>query len=143
MPQLHEGLEAIKGNLHAPNFYEVLFNVYGQLRNISIDYGVMEKSQRVYLIKGDFSWSDVGSWEEVYQLSEKDKDGNAIVGNVFTDLTAESYIYSPDKFAAVIGADNFIIINTDDALLICRRDKAQDVKKIIEHLKFSKMTDHI
>ena len=103
----------------------------------------MEKSQKVFLTKGDFSWSDVGSWEEVYQLSEKNEDGNAIIGKVFTDMTSESYIYSPDKFTAVIGAENFIVINTDDALLICRRDKAQDVKKIIEHLKYSKLNEHL
>ena len=143
MPELYEGLETIKKSMHAPNFGEVLGNVYGQLKNVSIDYGIMEKSQKVFLTKGDFSWSDVGSWEEVYQLSDKDEDGNAIVGKVFTDDTSESYIYSPDKFTAVIGAENFIVINTDDALLICRRDKAQDVKKVIEHLKFSKMTDHL
>jgi mannose-1-phosphate guanylyltransferase len=143
MPELYEGLEQIKKSMHAPDFEAVLSNVYGQLKNISIDYGIMEKSQKVFLIKGDFSWSDVGSWEEVYQLSEKNEAGNALVGKIFTDGTSESYIFSPDKFTAVIGAENFIVINTDDALLICRRDKAQDVKKIIEHLKFSKMIDHL
>jgi mannose-1-phosphate guanylyltransferase len=143
MPELYEGLEHIKKSIHAPDFEEVLSQVYGQLKNISIDYGIMEKSQKVFLTKGDFSWSDVGSWEEVYQLSEKNVEGNALVGKIFTDGTSESYIYSPDKLTAVIGAENFIVINTDDALLICRRDKAQDVKKIIEHLKFSKMIDHL
>jgi len=143
MPELYEGLEQIKKSMHAPDFEAVLSNVYGQLKNISIDYGIMEKSQKVFLTKGDFSWSDVGSWEEVYQLSEKNEEGNALVGKIFTDGTSESYIFSPDKFTAVIGAENFIVINTDDALLICRRDKAQDVKKIIEHLKFSKMIDHL
>ena len=143
MPELYSGLESIKKSIYEPNFEEVLSNVYGQLRNISVDYGIMEKSQKVFLTKGDFSWSDVGSWEEVYQLSEKNEEGNAIVGKVFTDGTSESYIYSPDKFTAVIGADNFIVINTDDALLICRRDKAQDVKKVIEHLKFNKIVEHL
>jgi len=143
MPELYEGLEQIKKSMHASDFEAVLSKVYGQLKNISIDYGIMEKSQKVFLIKGDFSWSDVGSWEEVYQLSEKNEEGNAVIGKVFTDMTSESYIYSPDKFTAVIGAENFIVINTEDALLICRRDKAQDVKKIIEHLKFSKMIDHL
>ena len=69
--------------------------------------------------------------EEVYQLSEKNEDGNAIIGKVFTDMTSESYIYSPDKFTAVIGAENFIVINTDDALLICRRDKARMLKRLL------------
>lgn len=143
MPELYAGLESIKKSIHAPNFEEVLTNLYGQLRNISVDYGIMEKSQKVFLTKGDFSWSDVGSWEEVYQLSEKNEEGNAVVGKVFTDGTSDSYIFSPNKFTAVIGAENFIVINTDDALLICRRDKAQEVKKVIEHLKFNKIVDHL
>lgn len=143
MPELHQGLETLKKNLNTFKFQDVLSKVYGQLRSISIDYGIMEKSQKVFLTKGDFKWSDVGSWEEVYQLSEKNDDGNAIVGKVFTDDTSESYIYSPDKFTAVLGAENFIIINTDEALLVCRRDKAQDVKKIIEHLKFNKINEHL
>lgn len=143
MPELSEGLEIIKKDIKTSNFTEVLINVYGQLRKISIDYGVMEKSQKVFLVKGDFGWSDVGSWEEVYQLSPKNDEGNALVGQVFTDDTTESYIYSPNKFTAVIGAENFIVINTDDALLICRRDKAQDVKKVIEHLKYNKITEHL
>lgn len=143
MPELNDGLEIIKKHLHSENFSEVLAQVYGQLRSISIDYGIMEKSQKVYLIKGDFGWSDVGSWEEVYLLSPRDNDGNAIIGKVFADNTSDSYIYSPGKFTAVIGAENFIIINTDDALLVCRRDKAQEVKKVIEHLKFNKLNDHL
>ncbi len=143
MPDLHEGLEELKPSLGTPGFGDSLANVYGKLRNISIDYGIMEKSQNVYLIKGEFSWSDVGSWEEVYQLSGKDENGNAVVGNIFTEMTVDSYIYSPDKFASVIGVDNLIIINTNDALLVCRRDKSQDVKKIVDHLKINKLTEYL
>lgn len=143
MPDLHEGLDELKPSLNSPHFNETLADVYGKLRNISIDYGIMEKSQNVYLIKGEFSWSDVGSWEEVYQLTDKDENGNAVVGNIFTEMTVDSYIYSPDKFTSVIGVDNLIIINTDDALLVCRRDKSQDVKKIVDHLKINKLTEYL
>ncbi len=143
MPDLHEGLDELKPSLNSPQFNETLANVYGKVRNISIDYGIMEKSQNVYLIKGEFTWSDVGSWEEVYQLSGKDENGNAIVGNIFTEMTVDSYIYSPDKFTSVIGVDNLIIINTHDALLVCRRDKSQDVKKVVDHLKMNKLTEYL
>ncbi len=143
MPDLHEGLSELNPTLNTPQFIDTLANVYGKLRNISIDYGIMEKSQNVYLIKGEFSWSDVGSWEEVYQLTDKDENGNAVVGNIFTEMTADSYIYSPGKFTSVIGVDNLIIINTDDALLVCRRDKSQDVKKIVDHLKINKLTEYL
>jgi mannose-1-phosphate guanylyltransferase len=143
MPDLNEGLNELIPSINTPDFYTTLANVYGKLRNISIDYGIMEKSQNVYLIKGEFSWSDVGSWEEVYQLMEKDENGNSLVGNIFTEMTVDSYVYSPDKFTSVIGVDNLIIINTDNALLVCRRDKSQDVKKIVDHLKINKLTEYL
>ncbi len=103
----------------------------------------MEKSTRVFLTKGSFNWSDVGSWEEVYQLSDKNENGNATVGNVYINMVNDSYVYSPDKVTAVIGLDNVIVINDNDNLLICRRDKAQDVKEVVEFLKMNKMDEHL
>lgn len=143
MPDLYEGIEKIRNDIDTPRYLSTLNNVYGQVKNISIDYGIMEKSQHVYLTKGSFSWNDVGSWEEVYQLSEKNSSGNAATGNVFLEKTVDSYVYSPKKFSAVIGVDNLIIINTDDALLVCRRDNAQDVKKVVDYLKINKLSDHL
>lgn len=143
MPDLYEGLLKIKENFDSPDFSEKLSEVYGQLKSISIDYGIMEKSDKVFLVKGQFSWSDVGSWEAVYELSDKDQDGNVKVGTVYTDMVLDSYIHSPDKFTAVIGLDNVIVINCNDALLICKRDKAQDVKNIIDYLKLNKLDDHL
>ena len=143
LPDLHEGLQTISSSINTDKFENTLAIVYGQLKNISIDYGIMEKSQKVFLTKGNFPWSDVGSWEEVYQLTSKDSDGNAKVGNIFTEMTADSYIYSPNKFASVIGLDNVIVINTDDALLVCRRDLSQDVKKVIDHLKINKLKEYL
>ena len=143
MPDLQEELEVISKKVGKPDFDKTVFNSYGQLKSISIDYGIMEKSKKVYLTKGEFSWSDVGSWEEVYQLSGKNNDGNSVNGNVYTERTIDSYIYSPDKFTAVIGAENLIIINTEDALLVCRRDNCQDVKKVVDYLKINKLTEHL
>jgi len=143
MPDLYEGLVAIENSLSHPNFKEELKSVYAQLKKISIDYGIMEKSKKVFLTKGSFNWSDVGSWEEVYQLSEKNDNGNAAVGKVYTNMVSDSYIYSPDKITAIIGLDNVIVINHNDTLLICRRDKAQDVKEIVDYLKINKMDEYL
>lgn len=143
MPELSEGLHKIEKDLNSPDFEKTVATVYGQLRNISIDYGVMEKSNKVFLTKGNFIWSDVGSWEEVYQLSEKDPNGNAIKGNTYTEMTVDSFIYSPNKFTAAIGVENLIIVNTDDALLVCRRDHSQEVRKVVDHLKMNKLTEHL
>jgi len=143
MPDLYEGLVAIENSLSHPNFKEELKSVYAQLKKISIDYGIMEKSKKVFLTKGSFNWSDVGSWEEVYQLTEKNENGNAVVGKVYTNLVSDSYIYSPDKVTAIIGLDNVIVINHNDTVLICRRDKAQDVKEIVDYLKINKMDEYL
>jgi mannose-1-phosphate guanylyltransferase len=143
MPDLYEGLMQIKDQINSAEFINNLSNIYGQLRSVSIDYGIMEKSENVFLVKGKFSWSDVGSWEAVYQLSKKDQEGNVKVGSIYTDMVLDSYIYSPDNFTAVIGVDNVIVINYKDTLLVCRRDKAQDVKNIIDYLKLNKLNDHL
>lgn len=143
MPDLYEGLELLRKDFDTPYFDKTLTNVYGQLRSISIDYGIMEKSRKVYLMKGVFDWSDVGSWEEVYQLTDKDSNGNAVNGSVYTDQTSDSYIYSPHHFTAVIGVENLVVINTGSATLICRRDRAQEVKKIVDYLKKQKNNDLI
>lgn len=143
MPDLYEGLAEIEKSLLGKNFKEELKTVYAQLKKISIDYGIMEKSSKVYLTKGTFNWSDVGSWEEVYQLSSKDEKGNSTEGKVYTNNVNDSYIYSPGKVTAVIGLDNVIVINHEDTVLICRRDKAQDVKEIVEYLKMNKMDEYL
>lgn len=143
MPDLYEGLVSIEKSLTSSNFKEELKSVYAQLKKISIDYGVMEKSSKVFLTKGSFNWSDVGSWEEVYQLSEKNENGNAIVGKVYTNMVNDSYVYSPDKITAVIGVDNLIVIHHEDTVLICRRDKAQNVKEIVDYLKMNRLDEYL
>lgn len=142
MPELAEALKNISA-ADPISFEKILLNEYGQLRSVSIDYGVMEKSHKVFLIKGQFTWSDVGSWEEVHQLTAKDKNDNALVGEVYTDKTSDSYVYSPNKFTAVIGLDNVIVINTNDALLVCKRENAQEVKKVVDFIKLNKLNDYL
>jgi mannose-1-phosphate guanylyltransferase len=102
MPDLWEGLQKIAEAIGTNDFEKTLNNVYGRLKNISIDYGVMEKSGKVFSTKGEFAWSDVGSWDEVYQLSEKTNEGNVLNGNIYSDMTNDSFIFSPEKFTAVI-----------------------------------------
>jgi len=143
MPELGKALKNIAVAYKTAEFEKILLEEYGQLRSVSIDYGIMEKSHKVFLTKGKFTWSDVGSWEEVHQLSNKDKNDNSITGNVYTDKTSDSYIYSPEKFTAVIGLDNVIIINTDDALLVCNRENAQEVKKVVDYIKLNKLNDYL
>lgn len=143
MPELYQGLEKIQKSLLKDDFQKQVELVYGMLKSISIDYGVMEKSDKVYVVRGYFGWSDVGSWEEVYQLSHKDENGNAIYGECFLDDVKNSYIYSQNKFSAVLGLENIIVINTEDALLVANRTHAQDVKKVVDYLKLNKKNEYL
>jgi mannose-1-phosphate guanylyltransferase len=120
-----------------------LEKAYGIIRGISIDYGVMEKAQKVFVIPGDFGWSDIGSWDEVYRLAGKDERGNSITGTVIQKDTNNSFIYSPEKVVATIGIDDLIIVNTPDALLICKRGKSQDVKEVSDYLKRKQMNEYL
>ncbi len=137
LPDLCDGLTALEPVIGKKKFDSVLETVYGKIRSVSIDYGVMEKSKKVFLVKSAFGWSDVGSWEAVYNLSEKDKNENAAIGDVYTKDVKGSYIFSPKKFSAVIGVENLIVINTENALLVCKRENAQDVKDVVEYLKLN------
>lgn len=141
LPDLFEGLKHLENTIGTQDFEKELVNVYGQLKSISIDYGVMEKADNVYLTKAEFYWNDVGSWQAVYEISEKNEDGNAITGDVYTENSYNSFIFSPKKFVATIGIEDLIIINTNDALLVCHRDKAQDVRQVVEYLKMNKRED--
>lgn len=143
LPDLSDGLDKIESSIGTPDFEKDLVQVYGQLKSISIDYGVMEKSDNVYLTKADFYWNDVGNWEAVYEISEKNEDGNSIVGDVYAQNTFGSYLFSPRKFTAAIGVENLIIINTNEALLVCHRNNAQDVRQIVDYLKMNKRTELI
>ncbi|MBI2416793.1 MAG: mannose-1-phosphate guanylyltransferase [Ignavibacteriales bacterium] len=135
MPELLYSLEKIADKIGTEEYESTLNEVYAQIKSISIDYGIMEKSHRVFLVKSAFRWSDVGSWEEVYQLSQKDENNNSFDGDVYAENSRESYVYAPGKFTALIGVDNVIVIDTGDALLVCRRDLSQNVKKVVDYLK--------
>ncbi|MBI1931253.1 MAG: mannose-1-phosphate guanylyltransferase [Ignavibacteriales bacterium] len=137
LPELYDGVIELEKTISTKNFDETLEKVYGQLISISIDYGIMEKSNKVFLVSGNFDWSDVGSWEEVYQLSGKDENGNAKIGDVYTENTFGSYVFNPKKFTALVGLENIIVIETDDSLLICNRDNVQDVKHVVDYLKMN------
>lgn len=143
LPELYAELQIIEPSIGTSSYQAALEKAYGMMRGISIDYGVMEKADRVFVIPGDFGWSDIGSWDEVFRLSGKDEKGNSITGKVIQKDTSSSYIYSPDKVVATVGVEDLIIVNTADALLICRRGKSQDVKEIADYLKRKQMNEYL
>lgn len=108
---------------------------FAQIPDLSIDYAVMEKSDQVVVIPGDFGWSDIGSWSAVSDLVEADARGNRTRGEVLLEDSDNCYIHSDGRLVAAIGVDNLIIVDTADALLVAHRDQVQDVKTIVQRLK--------
>lgn len=137
LPDLHRGLTAIKASLGKASQAKTLSVTYKSLSSISIDYGVMEKSKNVLMIPADFGWSDLGSWDTLWDISARDKRGNAAPAGseaIFED-TEDTLVYSPRKLVALIGMKDVIVVDTKDALLICKKGRSQDVKKIVDALE--------
>ncbi|MFB3926254.1 MAG: mannose-1-phosphate guanylyltransferase/mannose-6-phosphate isomerase [Syntrophales bacterium] len=128
LPSLHEGLFSIQ---KSP---ERLNEIYPTLESVSVDYGILEHSDRVAMIPADVGWSDVGSWEALYDLLGKDQEGNVVRGDVVTVGSRRSLIRSEDRLVAAVGADDLIIVETSDAVLVCRKDMSQDIRAIAQHL---------
>lgn len=103
----------------------------------SIDYAVMEKTDKAVVIPLNAGWNDIGSWSALWDVTEKDAFGNAISGDILTINTENSFVYSEDKLVTVIGVHDLVVVNTKDALMIANKDKVQDVKHIVEQLKKS------
>ena len=116
---------------------------YSKLNNISFDYGVLEKTQSIYAVKGDFDWDDVGSLEALSKTLERDENGNAVWGAHFSLDTHDSVIYSNGIFIATIGIRDMIVVAADDALIVCPRERAQDIKPFVMQLGHSGMNEII
>ncbi len=135
-PEIGETLQKIQTAVMAGNVQEVE-TLYRQLPKISIDYAVTEKmaAEDVLIIKGDFGWSDIGAWDTLYDRLSESED-NVIKGKCLALETTGSLIYGPkDKLMTVVGMENVVIVDTGDALLVCPREKAQQVKLIVEKIQ--------
>ncbi|AEE90775.1 Mannose-1-phosphate guanylyltransferase [Tepidanaerobacter acetatoxydans Re1] len=135
LPKLYRGLLELEPFIDTPKEKTVVEEIYPALQSISIDYGVMERSDKVVVIPGDFGWSDVGSWDSLGEVFPLDENGNITRGDFIAIDTRNSIIYSNSRLVAAVGLENMIVVETNDALLVCPKEKAQDVKKVVEQLK--------
>jgi mannose-1-phosphate guanylyltransferase len=134
-PNIYAGLTKIQSEIGNSSFEETLNSVYPSFENISVDYGIMEHAKNIYLVEGNFGWNDLGSWESVYLTDKKDSDGNALSGECIALDSRNSYVYSDKGLIALIGMDNVIVVQDGNTTLVCNRDNAEDVKKIVNKLK--------
>ena len=143
LPELYAELMKIDRSIGTSQYTTVLEQVYGMIRGISIDYGVMEKAENVYIIPGKFGWSDIGSWDEVYKMSSKDDNGNTVTGKFIHKDTTNCLVYTEGRLIATVGVEDLVIVDTSDALLICKRGRSQDVKDIADYLKRKQMNEYL
>lgn len=141
LPDLYTGLGNIEISIGTEGERAGIKTVYETLEPISIDYGVMEKVEGTILIKGHFGWNDIGSWNALYDVFEKDDKRNAVMGRVIAIDSTNSIVYSPDKLVALVGVENLIVVETEDSLLICSRDASQNVKKVVDRLEKEDMKE--
>ena len=125
------------------NSEEIPFVEFDKMPNISLDYALMEKTNNLVMIKLENDWKDVGSWDAIYDISPKDNNGNVFVGHVLDEGSKNSLVYSSSKLVATIGLEDIVLVETEDAILACRKDKTQDVKHIYETLKQQNDNTHL
>ncbi len=114
---------------------EIPYILFDKMPNISIDYAVMEKSDKIALVKLESDWNDLGSWQAIYEVSEKDANGNVFIGNILDEKSKNTFAYSSSKLISTIGLEDTVIVETEDAVLVCKTNNTQDVKLIYERLR--------
>ena len=139
LPDMYTLFDNISEHYGKPTEAEAIADVFAQCRAISIDYGVMESAENVFVRSGDFGWSDIGTWGSLYQHSRKDKYANVKPAEgCYTYDTRNSIISLPkDKVAVIAGLRDYIVVDTPDVLLICPRSEEQNIKKYIDEVKFN------
>jgi mannose-1-phosphate guanylyltransferase len=135
LPQLTQELEAVGRAMTADELTTVLDTVYPRLPSVSIDVGVMERARDVWVVPADIGWSDVGSWRALSEFLTPDAQGNVVIGNQRGIDTSGCFIYTPNKLVATIGLTDLVVIETDDVVLICPKERDQDVRKLVELLE--------
>jgi mannose-1-phosphate guanylyltransferase len=143
LPELHEGLLQIREALGTEREEQAVGDIYAGLKAVSIDYGVMEKAEDVLVVPGDFDWSDLGSWDALWNVSGRDENGNAVRGDFVGIDAGDCLVHSRGKLVALVGVRDLLVVETDDALLICRRGRSQDVRKVVEALEKDGLKEYL
>ncbi|MDE3076175.1 MAG: mannose-1-phosphate guanylyltransferase, partial [Chloroflexota bacterium] len=145
LPELHRGLQTIVRATGQAHEQQVLDSVYPTLPKDTIDYAVLEKSASVLVIPADIGWSDVGNWSALLDVLPASGQGNVLLGakDCVAIDTTNTLIYSPHRLVATIGVKDLVIVDSESALLVCTRDRAGDVKRIVEQLEAENRTEHL
>lgn len=143
LPEMSKSLDVIYDSIGTEDYRQTLEAQFNAMKSESIDYGVLEKAENIYILPGSFGWDDVGSWLSVGRIKRSNDAGNVVSGNAITINTKNSIIECQDRLVAVVGVHDLIVVDTPDATLICRKDSAADIKKVVENLRDSNRTEYI
>jgi mannose-1-phosphate guanylyltransferase len=144
MPGLFSTIKDLSAVWETSDYENLLAEIWPKVKKETIDYGVMEHAQDVVVIPVDIGWTDIGDWEAVYSLADRQQNENAVVGTAHVGVdTTGSLIRGEKRLIATIGLKDIVIVDTDNALLVCARDRAQDVKMIVEQLQKERRTEYL
>lgn len=143
MPDMYTGLKKIQDAIRTDDEEHILEKEFTSFPSQSIDYGIMEKAEDIYILPGTFGWDDVGSWLAIERIQKTNELGNAVNGNVITVNTNNCIIQGDSKLIATIGLEDTVIVDTQDATLICAKDHANDIKKVLENLKICNREEYL
>ena len=142
--ETYQILDSISEHYGKPTEQEEIDKVYPECGAISVDYGIMERSSNVWVRCSDFGWSDLGTWGSLYQHSEKDENGNTLSTDAFAFETENCIIKMPKgKIAVLEGLKDYIVVDTEDVLMVCKRQNEQSIKRFVETVKFTTGDKHI
>lgn len=143
VPQAHEAFRSVRELIDTREEHAAVEEAYARSPHISIDYGVMERAEQVYVVPGSFGWSDVGDWRAVYELGEKDEHGNALQGNVIVHDSSRCLVHANDRLIVLVGIHDAVVVDTTDAVLICNREAAQRVKNVVDYLHAHRLEEFV
>ncbi len=136
LPEMAEVFDEIKSKLGTEEEKEAILSTYSQCKNISIDYGIMEKAQNVFVCLGTFTWSDLGSWASIHEISEKDENNNVISANAQTYETRNCIIKgSPDRLIVVQGLNGYLVGEFGNVVIVCEKDREEQFRRFVSDLK--------
>src|SRR5438876_6501084 len=139
LPKLARGLK----QLGASNEPQALERFYNTAESISIDHGLLQRSRRAAVIPAPFRWSDIGNWSSLNEVADTDRDGNVRIGRIVDLGSRDSVLYGEHRLVATIGLKDMVVVDTADATLVCPKDRAQDVKQVVELLRKQKAPEHL
>ena len=134
---------ALQGGAQDMHFTRVDSDVFATCPDDSIDYAVMEKTADAVMVPLDAGWSDIGSWSALWDVSDKDAQGNVLKGDVLTHDSRNSYVHADSRLVTLVGVEDLVVVETKDAIMVAHKDRVQDVKHIVEQIKGDKRHEHI